>query len=143
VETQEPYKEWSGINQPPEIYFPDNTKSMKDRYVNIIGIIAGVLLVMYLLILIFTKRDKRVDSDVIKQKIDSLDKVNEKLIIKQNELDSITQEYNAKIEEIDGKINDIKRRKVIVREYYNSEIDKTKQFTVNQADSFLKNRYNY
>lgn len=124
-----------------QIYFPP--VKTKINIINTLGIIVGCLLLLYLLIFIFTKRDRRVDNQMIKQRIDSLDKVNKQLIIKQNQLDSITQEYNAKIEEIDGKINDIKRRKVIVREYYNSEIDKTKQFTVNQADSFLKSRYNY
>lgn len=55
----------------------------------------------------------------------------------------MTQEYDVKLQEIDERIETIKSRKVIIREYYNNQIDKSKRFTVNQADSFLKDRYNY
>jgi|688.fasta_scaffold529052_1 hypothetical protein len=123
----------------PNIYFP----KPKSNLLTILGVVAGVLLVIYLLLFIFTKREKRVDNEVIKQRIDSLNLVNQELVKKQNTLDSVTQEYNNRINDIDLKIKDIKKTKVIVREYYNDKIDASKRFSVDQADSFLKNRYNY
>lgn len=123
-----------------EIYFPNNKKI---NIINTLGIVVGCLLLLYLLMFIFTKRDKRVDNQDIKKKIDSLNLVNERLVVKQRELDSMTQEYDVKLQEIDERIETIKGRKVIIREYYNNQIDKSKRFTVNQADSFLRDRYNY
>lgn len=123
----------------PDIYFP----KPKGNLLTILGVVVGVLIVIYLLLIIFTKRDKRVDNQDIKKRIDSLNLVNERLVIKQKELDSMTQEYDVKLQEIDERIETIKSRKVIIREYYNNQIDKSKRFTVNQADSFLKDRYNY
>lgn len=124
-----------------QIYFPP-VKS-KINIVNTLGIVVGCLLLLYLLMFIFTKRDRRVDNQDIKKKIDSLNLVNERLVVKQRELDSMTQEYDVKLQEIDERIETIKGRKVIIREYYNNQIDKSKRFTVNQADSFLRDRYNY
>lgn len=123
-----------------EIYFPNNKKI---NIINTLGIVVGCLLLLYLLMFIFTKRDRRVDNQDIKNKIDSLNLVNERLVVKQRELDSMTQEYDVKLQEIDERIETIKGRKVIIREYYNNQIDKSKRFTVNQADSFLRDRYNY
>jgi len=75
--------------------------------------------------------------------IDTLNKSNARLQAKQKQLDSTIQVYNAKIDELDIKIGNIKHKTTIIREYYNELSQTVNTYTPTQVDSFFKSRYSY
>ena len=75
--------------------------------------------------------------------IDSLTKANTLLIKKQNQLDSTICVYENKINIIDFKINNIKVKEIIIKEYHHEIIQQVSHYNAAQIDSFFKKRYNY
>jgi hypothetical protein len=75
--------------------------------------------------------------------IDSLTKANTLLIEKQNQLDSTIRVYKNKIDIIDSKINNIKVKETIIKEYHHEIIQQVSHYNAAQIDSFFKKRYNY
>jgi hypothetical protein len=75
--------------------------------------------------------------------IDSLTKANTLLIEKQNQLDSTIRVYENKINIIDSKINNIKVKETIIKEYHHEIIQQVSHYNATQIDSFFKKRYNY
>jgi chromosome segregation ATPase len=59
----------------------------------------------------------------------------------QNKIDNSINLVNKEIEKIDSTISKIKVQKVIIREYYHEKITNVDNFTDNEIDSFITNRY--
>jgi hypothetical protein len=81
--------------------------------------------------------------DFIQQTIDTAAKANEGLQAKQATLDSIAHSIDEKLNILDGKLNKVKNKETIIREYYHDRISKPGTYTPQQVDSFFKDRYNY
>jgi len=79
----------------------------------------------------------------IKAQIDSLNAVNKQLTERQKQIDSTIADYKEEVNQIDNKVNNIKEKTTIVREYYREVGQQATQYTPTQIDSFFKSRYNY
>jgi len=124
----------------PDIYFPELEKPSLFRP---LLIIAGVLLLLFIVISISIKKDNIVESPYIKAQIDSLAKANDSLRIKQAKLDSVAAEYQLQIDDLDWKVQNVGEKKTIIREYYHEKVKEPAGYTPKQVDSFFKKRYNY
>lgn len=124
----------------PEIYFPDFEKSSPVRP---LIMVAGILLLLFIVISISIKKDNIVESPYIKAQIDSLAKANDSLRIRQAKLDSMSAEYQVQIDDLDWKVQNVGEKKTIIREYYHEKVKEPAGYTPKQVDSFFKNRYNY
>ena len=122
------------------IYFPELEKP---SFVRPLIIVAGVLLLLFIVIAIASKKQTQVDNPFIKAQIDSLAKANDSLRIKQAQLDSASAEYQVQIDDLDWKVQNVGEKKTIIREYYHDRVKEPEHYTPGQVDSFFKNRYNY
>ena len=107
---------------------------------NIIYTIAGMI-ILYLLIWVMTPKPTMPIE--YKKTIDSLTKINEKLIENQKKLDSSINQYEKKVDQIDSSINNIKEKTTVIKEYHHQIIERTKHYNTTQLDSFFKTKYNY
>lgn len=124
-----------------EIYFPELDK--KPDFLKIALIVAGALLLLYLIINISTKKETIQDNSYIKAQIDSLAKVNDSLKRKQAKLDSVSYEYQIQIDNLDWKVQNVGEKKTVIREYYHDRVKEPATYNPHQLDSFFKNRYSY
>jgi hypothetical protein len=122
------------------IYFP---KLDKPNLVRPLIIIAGLVLLLFIVISISIRREKQVDNPVIKAQIDSLAKANEILKAKQASLDSVSAIYQVQIDNLDWKVQNVGEKKTIIREFYHEKVKEPATYTPQQVDSFFKKRYNY
>jgi VIT1/CCC1 family predicted Fe2+/Mn2+ transporter len=105
-----------------------------------LGIILGVFIVVKLL------TPKTISSQEVKEfetKIDDLRKNNLELIKKQIELDSLTAEYDERLQDIEFRLSNVGTSKIIIQKIYNDKINKSKEATPSEVDSFFKQRYKY
>jgi hypothetical protein len=112
----------------------------KNIIYTILGAIA-ILFALYVLIHIFTT-EPQIPIEY-KNTIDSLTKVNNALIERQKKVDSIIYDYETKLIDIQFRINNIKEKTMIVKEYYHEVSRETQSYNTTQVDSFLRNRFNY
>lgn len=124
----------------PEIYFPELEKPSLIRP---LLIIAGILLLSFIVISISTKKEVISENPYIKAQIDSLAKANDSLRAKQARLDSVSAEYQVKIDDLDWKVQNVGEKKTIIREYYHEKVKEPIKYNPKQLDSFFKKRYNY
>lgn len=124
----------------PDIYFPELEKPSLFRP---LLIIAGVLLLLFIVISITTKKDRISENPYIKAQIDSLARANDSLRIKQAKLDSTSLEYQIQIDNLDWKVQNVGEKKTIIREYYHEKVKEPAKYNPKQLDSFFKKRYNY
>ena len=110
-------------------------------YVKPVLYIIGALILLYGLIYLFTKKEQMPAE--LRATIDSLNKVNIQLVEKQRQLDSAIKNFEIKVQQVDVKINSIKERTTIIREYYHELIQSADKYTPSQVESFFKTRYNY
>lgn len=113
-----------------------NQKLVKYVCITLLG-----LFIMYYMILLFTPKPQ-MPTD-LKNQIDSLTNVNKILIERQKQTDSLIKIYETKIESVDAKIDNIKEKTTIIREYYHEVGQKVDKYTPTQVDSFFKARYKY
>jgi hypothetical protein len=99
------------------------------------------LVVIYYMIFLFTPKPQ-MPTDY-KNKIDSLSTINSYLVEKQKQTDSLIKAYETKVDLVDVKINNIKEKTTIIREYYHEIGQKVDKYTPTQIDSFFKVRYKY
>ena len=92
-------------------------------------------------ILIFTLIPKQ-DSD-LKKKVKDLEQQSKKLEQQQLAYDSLIYNQHAIIANLDYKIDNIKEKTTIIREYYIKEQQRVDSFTYKQIDSFFKAKYKY
>ena len=124
----------------PEIYFPEFEKP---SLVRPLLIVAGALLLLFIIISIATKKEVQVENPYIKAQIDSLARANDSLKIKQAQLDSASAEYQVQIDNLDWKVQNVGEKKTIIREYYHDRVKEPANYSPKQVDSFFKKRYNY
>ena len=125
-----------------EIYFPEHEKSNKWKLFTIAGAI-GAIVVLFILINIFTKKEKMKEQEYIKAQIDSINKVNIELKAKQDSLDKTSKKFEDVIIQLDWKLQNVGENKTVIKEYYHEKKEKTKKYTPTQLDKFFKDRYNY
>ena len=126
-----------------EIYYP-KFKPKIDK-VSLFGII-GIIILIILVAIAVKKKDVEPVSpkeEFIQNVIDSAAKDNVDLQAKQTTLDSIAHSIDDKLNILDGKLNKVKNKETIIREYYHDRISKPGTYTPQQVDSFFKDRYNY
>ncbi len=103
--------------------------------------ILGSLILLYGAIYLFTKKD-RIPADV-QATIDSLVKANAVLVDKQRQIDSTIQVYESEVKQVDDKIDNIKEKTTIIKEYYHEQSRAASTYTPTQVDSFFRSRYSY
>jgi hypothetical protein len=121
------------------IYFPEHKSNWKTTI--IVAILA--IIVLFICINIFTKKEKMKEQEYIKAQIDSINKVNLELKAKQDSLDQNSKKFENVIIELDWKLQNVGQSKTIIKEYYHEKKEKTKKYTPGQLDNFFKDRYNY
>lgn len=125
-----------------EIYFPDHGSSNKWKIITIATVI-GAIVVLFILLNIFTKKEKIKEQEYIKAQIDSINKINIELKAKQDSLDKTSRKFEDVIIQLDWKLQNVGENKTIIKEYYHEKKEKTKKYTPGQLDKFFKQRYNY
>jgi len=101
----------------------------------------GVFAIIYLLILILTKKPEM--SELDKYKLEQLDKHIGELKNLQKSLNDSINSYNQKVKDIDKKISNIKIEKKEVNNYYFQKKEEIKNLNNKQLDSLFKKRYNF
>jgi hypothetical protein len=114
---------------------------LKNKYGKTALYVIGGLIAMYLMIYIFTPKQE-IPLEY-KHALDSLNRLSTDLLTKQKELEGIIGQHELELNNLDGKIDDIKEKTTIIREYYHEVSGKASKFTPTQVDSFFKARYNY
>lgn len=128
-------------NNMADIYFPEFKKT---NWKVIIGAIAAALIIIFLIIYIFTRKEPALQpNDFVKKQIDSLAKANAELQTKHAALDSASKTYENALIELDWKVQNVGEKKTIIREYYHDRVKEPSNYTPKQVDSFFKKRYNY
>jgi len=112
----------------------------KDLFRYWVYVVAAVF-ALYSFILLFTPKPQMPAN--IKATLDSLTAVNQQLIEHQKQIDSTIADYKEEVNQIDNRVNNIKEKTTIVREYYREVGQQVTQYTPTQIDSFFKSRYNY
>ena len=116
-------------------YFTCHRTTRKVVYIMcIIGLIACVILLFSLL--------NTGDRD-LKNKLDALDQKSKQLEQTQLKYDSLIAVQQGIVKDLDFRINNIKEKTTIIREYYKEKAAKVDSFSINQLDSFFRNKYQY
>lgn len=112
----------------------------KSNYKTILYVLLGAVAVYAMIYLLTPKPSMPED---YKNQIDSLSKANAALVEKQLKIDSAIQAHQAEIDATDFRIDNIKEKTTVVREYYHEISKEAQSYSTNQVDSFLRSRYNY
>lgn len=105
-----------------------------------IGVIIGIVILVNILT---PKVVLPQDTQDLQKKIQDLEANNLELIKKQIEFDSLTAQYDTRIESIENKLTDVGTSRVIIQKIYTDKIAKSKTATPSDLDTFFKQRYNY
>jgi septal ring factor EnvC (AmiA/AmiB activator) len=121
-----------------------NREMIKDflfkNYYSIIQTILGILLIF---LLVKTFQPIPDNSELIKFKLDTLNKEIESLHLQQRSIDSCIRNTNENIKKIDNQIDSIKVEKKTINNIYNTNSTKIRNFDAKQTDSLLRLRYRY
>jgi len=105
-----------------------------------IGVIIGIIILINILT---PKVTLPQDTEELQKKIEALEANNLELIKKQIEFDSLTAQYDARIEDIENRLTDVGTSRVIIQKVYSDKITKSRTSTPSDLDTFFKQRYNY
>jgi ABC-type Fe3+-hydroxamate transport system substrate-binding protein len=105
-----------------------------------IGVIIGIVILVNILT---PKVVLPQDTKDLQKKIEDLEANNLELIKKQIEIDSLTAQYDARIEDIEARLTDVGTSRVVIQKIYSDKITKSKTSTPSDLDTFFKQRYNY
>ena len=105
-----------------------------------IGVIIGIVILINVLT---PKVVLPQDTEELQKKLEDLEANNLALIAKQIEIDSLTAQYDARIQSIENQLTDVGTSRVIIQKVYTNKITKSKTATPSELDSFFKQRYNY
>ncbi len=61
----------------------------------------------------------------------------------QQQIDSTIHVYETEVKQVDDKIDNIKEKTTIIKEYYHEISQQVNNYTLTELDSFFKKRYNY
>lgn len=100
----------------------------------------GITICIFLYKIYFVNTD---NSELIKFKLDTLDKEINELYEQRKSLDSSIQVRNKNIEKIDSALNNLKVEKTTINEIYQVTATEIKQADAKQTDSLLRLRFRY
>jgi len=103
--------------------------------------IIGGFFLLYIAIFILTRKEKMPAE--LQATIDSLAKTNQILVEHQEQLDSTIRVYQTEVSNIDIKVDHIKEKTIIIKEFYHEQSQAVNSYTPTQVDFFFKQRYNY
>jgi F0F1-type ATP synthase membrane subunit b/b' len=113
---------------------------LKHNFKTIVQIVV-VLLLVILLVRSFTTIPDR--SELLKYKLDQIDKNIDSLKKIQLKLSDSISVYKKQIEKIDSNISNIRIQKKTINNYYEIKEEEIKGYNKRQIDSLLKVRYKY
>lgn len=103
-----------------------------------------IILELIIGILLLTRNlSSKKTSEYVKNQLDSLKTINVELEKKIELLDNTAVIYENKIEELEFKIDNVKEKTTIIKEYYKEQRYNASKYTQTQLDSFFKTRYNF
>jgi len=117
---------------------------MKDfitKYFKEILLILLIGVVVFLLVKVLTPAPDK--SDLLKYKLDQLNKEIDNLNSKQKQLDDSIAMYKKDIERIDENIENIRSQKTTINNYYEKRAKDIPGMTNQQIDSALRKRYGF
>jgi len=100
----------------------------------------GIIILIFLYKIYFVSTD---NSELIKFKLETLDKEINELYNQRKSLDSSINARNKNIEKIDSALNNLKVEKTTINQIYQVTATKIKQSDAKQTDSLLRLRYRY
>ena len=103
----------------------------------------GVFIAFIVLLNVIIPKPKTTDTSEFEKQIENLKNENLELLKKQAVLDSINLDYEERIQNIEDKLTDLGQSKVIIQKIYSDKIQKSKESTPSDLDTFFKKRYNY
>lgn len=106
----------------------------------ILILVFGIIIAIFLYKIYFVSTD---NSELIKFKLETLDKEIKELYGQRKSLDSSINARNKNIEKIDSLLNNLKVEKTTINEIYQVTATKIKQSDARQTDSLLRIRYRY
>lgn len=106
----------------------------------ILIVLFGVIIIFFMYKIYGTSKD---NSDLIKYKLDVLDKEINQLYNQRKSLDSSINVHNKNIQKIDSAINNLKIEKTTVNKFYQIKASEIKQADAKKVDSLLRLRYRY
>jgi hypothetical protein len=116
-------------------------KELVKKYNKEIIIVVLIFVVTFLLIKVFTPAPDK--SELLKYKLEILDKQVDNLKQKQKQLDDSIAYYKKDIERIDQNIQNIRSQRTVVNNYYENKSKEVPGMSNKQIDSSLRKRYNY
>jgi len=116
-------------------------KELVKKYNKEIIIVVLIFVVTFLLIKVFTPAPDK--SELLKYKLEQLDKQVDNLKQKQKQLDDSITYYKKDIERIDQNIQNIRSQRTVVNNYYENKSKEVPGMSNKQIDSSLRKRYNY
>ena len=114
--------------------------NIKNNYKAILITIASFIL-LYGIIYIATRKPQMPAN--LQTTIDSLTAANKLLIEHQKQIDSTITVYEAEVKQVDTRIDNVKEKTTIIKEYYHEQSQQVDTYTPTELDSFFKARYNY
>lgn len=115
--------------------------SKKADIVKVVLAIVAVILTTYMFV---DPGDQKFQADLaMVRKIDSLDSVNKNLVMVNQELDSIVEEYNQRIIDLDWKLTNLMNNREAERDRYRDISNDASDDSPSEVDSFFMNRYQY
>ena len=112
-----------------------------NKYKKQIAYVIVGLFLLYSIIWLATRKPQ-IPAD-LQATIDSLTNVNKQLIEHQKQIDSTIHVYETEVKQVDDKIDNIKEKTTIIKEYYHEQIQQVDVYTPTELDLFFKKRYNY
>jgi hypothetical protein len=101
----------------------------------------GIILAVGITVWITTSR--LTPSINIEHKIDSLNKIDDSIKHKQVIIDSIIQDNEYRISDLEDSVSKVRNTTIIINKHYHDTITYVDKFGVHQLDSFFKLRYAY
>lgn len=106
----------------------------------IIIVLFGIIITFFIYKIYGTSND---NSELIKYKLEVLDKEINQLYDQRKSLDSSINVHNKNIQKIDSAINNLKVEKTTVNRFYQIKASEIKQADAKKVDSLLRLRYRY
>ncbi len=116
-------------------------KSKKGDIVKVVLAVLTILLGTYIFV-DPNKPDYKFDEAAI-SKIDSLQKINDTLRIRNIELDSLLDDYSLRIYDLDYKLSELISQRSNTNDYYKKKREEIVDDTPSDLDTFFMNRYEY
>jgi hypothetical protein len=113
-----------------------NIKLIKQIAVGVVSLVA-----LYFFILLLTRKPK-IPIEVQEQ-LKTLQHLTDSLQQNQKKYDTAIVKQQEALSEVTSKVDHIKDRTTVIKEYYHDQIQVVKLYTPTELDSFFKARYNY